>query len=194
MRILRVLTRVFIPVIVLAVGLGTMLYPAYTENSYQTFQDKLKNAAEAERTRETGQSMSMPVIPGEAVARLEIPNIGLDVYVMSGVGGAVLKQAPGHYEETPLPEGQGNSAIAGHRTMHGHPFLELDELTVGDQIIASTRNGRFVYRVVEVKLVEPEDVSVLDQTETPSLTLTTCDPVGSDAQRLIVVAEYDQEA
>ena len=194
MRIVKVLTRVFVPVIVLAVGLGVMLYPAYTKSNYQTFQDKLKDAAKSEQALKTGPSEPMPVMPGEAVARLEIPKIGLDAYVMSGVGGAVLKQAPGHYEETPLPEGQGNSAIAGHRTMHGHPFLKLDELAAGDQIVVSTGNGRFIYRVVEKKLVEPEDVSVLDQTEVPRLTLTTCDPVGSAAQRLIIVAEYDQEA
>ncbi|HEB13325.1 MAG TPA: class E sortase, partial [Actinobacteria bacterium] len=86
-----------------------------------------------------------------------------------------------------------NSAIAAHRTMYGHPFLKLDELNVGDRIIASTRNGKFIYRVADKTRVAPQDVSVLDQTEAPKLTLTTCDPVGSAALRLIVVAEYDRK-
>ena len=72
--------------------------------------------------------------------------------------------------------------------MYGQPFRHLDKLDTGDEIVALTRAGRFVYEVVEVKIVLPTDVSVIDPTDQTILTLTTCDPVGSAARRLIVKA------
>ncbi len=46
-----------------------------------------------------------------------------------------------------MPGQPGNSAIAGHRTTYGAPFFRLDELKAGDQILVTTRQGRFRYDV-----------------------------------------------
>lgn len=100
-----------------------------------------------------------------------------------------LKKGPGHYPGTALPGGPGNAAIAGHRTTYGAPFFRLDELEVGDPIFITTPGGRHRYDVSEVMIVAPEDAWVLDPTEDNRLTLTTCNPRYSAAQRLIVVAE-----
>jgi sortase A len=51
---------------------------------------------------------------GEALARIEIPRIGVDDIVVAGVDTRDLKKGPGHFPDTPLPGQLGNSAIAGH--------------------------------------------------------------------------------
>jgi sortase A len=79
-------------------------------------------------------------------------------------------------------------AIAGHRTTHLHPFWALDRVQPGDRIVLLTRAGTFVYRVTWVRLVDPHDLSVIDPTAVPALTLTTCNPRFQAWQRLVVRA------
>ncbi|MFN2608490.1 MAG: class E sortase [Acidimicrobiales bacterium] len=129
-----------------------------------------------------------PPALGDAVAEITAPRIGLDKFVVEGVGTEDLKKGPGHYPDTPMPGQHGNVAIAGHRTTYGAPFNRLDELEKGDPITVRTPTGTFRYEVSESKVVAPTEVSVLDPTPDDRLTLTTCNPKYSAAQRLIVVA------
>lgn len=133
-----------------------------------------------------------PPPPGTALARIRIPSIerledGWEV--VSGVSIADLRNGAGHMPDTPLPGQPGNSVISGHRTTYGAPFHELDELDVGDRIEVDTATGTHGYAVRESFVVEPTDVWVTDPREGAWLTLTTCHPKFSAAQRLIIVAE-----
>src|SRR4029453_16638600 len=92
------------------------------------------------------------------------------------------------------PGEPGNAAIAGHRTTYGAPFLDIDNLQPGDQIVATTYAGRFVYQVTGTVVVSPSDTSVLDNTPDDRLTLTSCDPKYSAKNRIIVSAVIDQAA
>jgi sortase A len=129
-----------------------------------------------------------PPIPGQAVGIIRIPQIRLDMAIVEGVDPDDLRKGPGHYPGTPLPGTRGNVGIAGHRTTYARPFWALDRLEAGDRIYVDTRRGRFVYRVEWARVVTPDQVEVLDPTGAPSLTLTTCHPKFSAAQRLIVRA------
>ena len=131
---------------------------------------------------------------GDPVAHLEIPIIGVDEIVVSGVGVGELRNGPGHYPQTPLPGELGNAALAGHRTTYGAPFYDIDALMPGDEIIATTYAGRFVYRVTGAGVVEPSDVSVVAAVPGYRLTLTTCHPKYSARKRLVVTAELDVNA
>jgi sortase A len=126
---------------------------------------------------------------GEAVARIKIPKIGVDQAVVEGVELSQLRKGPGHYKGTPLPGQPGNASIAGHRTTYGHPFFYADALRPGDPILVSTQQGKFRYEVREVKVVKPGQVEVVAPTSDNRLTLTTCNPRFSAAQRLVVVAD-----
>lgn len=135
---------------------------------------------------------------GEPVAKLSIPDIGLDWTVVEGVGTEELRNGPGHYPGTPMPGMAGNSGIAGHRTTWGAPFNRIDELEPGDEITVQTIQGTFLYRVIAQEsgkghfIVSPDRVDVLDQDfeDSPNrLTLTACHPKFSARQRIIVVAE-----
>ena len=134
-----------------------------------------------------------PVEPGEALARIEIPAIGLDKIVVEGVGRGDLRKGPGHYPDTPLPGQPGNAAIAGHRTTYGAPFNRIDELGDGDEIIVTTPQGRFVYEFAAQEIVDPSEVSVLEDKGDDRLTLTSCHPKYSARQRIIVTATLADE-
>ena len=134
--------------------------------------------------------VALPPPPeGDAVAIIQIPKINVNKAVVQGVGTEDLKKGPGHYPSTPMPGEKGNAAIAGHRTTYGHPFYDLDALKPGDDINISTRAGTFHYQVDHSMNVDPHDVAVLDPTPDNRLTLTTCTPRFSAAQRLVVVSK-----
>jgi sortase A len=130
-----------------------------------------------------------PPVLGDAAALIEIPKISVQKYVVEGVSTEDLKKGPGHYPDTPMPGRTGNAAIAGHRTTYGAPFGELDKLDPGDPIFVTTPEGRFRYDVDRTDIVDPSQSEVLDNTPDNRLTLTTCHPRFSAAQRMIVVAK-----
>ncbi len=134
-----------------------------------------------------------PPPPGNAVARIQIPKIGLDAIVVDGIATDDLRMGPGHYPLTPLPGQRGNAAIAGHRTTYGAWFGNLDQLSTGDEILIRTVQGFFTYRVYQQLVVDPSDVAVLnpDPARPATLTLTTCNPKYSASQRLVVKAALD---
>ena len=142
-------------------------------------------------TTTTTPAPEPPPANSDVVAHLVIPKIGVDTYVVQGTATADLRRGPGHYAATPLPGQFGNAAIAGHRTTYGAPFGELDALEPGDQIRVTTLQGSFEYRVFDKIVVSPNASEVLDPDpeRTAILTLTTCHPKYSAAERLIVKGE-----
>ena len=132
---------------------------------------------------------------GDPVARIEMPTIGTDHIVVAGVGVPELQLGPGHFPDTPLPGQLGNAAIAGHRTTYGQPFHDVDRLAPGDDIIVTTSAGTFTYQVTDTLIVDPSAYHVVATTDptTAMLTLTSCHPKWSAAQRIVIHAELDPE-
>jgi sortase A len=148
-----------------------------------------------------GTSVEPTVVPvsieeGDPIARIEMPTIGVDNIVVAGVDKSDLKKGPGHYPETPLPGQLGNAAIAGHRTTYGQPFFNVDKLETGDEIVVTTLEGRFVYRVTGQRIVSPSDYEVVATTDptTATLTLTSCHPKYTARERIIIFSELDPTA
>ena len=130
-----------------------------------------------------------PPDDGEAIARMVIPDIGVDKIVVEGVSRSDLRKGPGHYPDTALPGQPGNAAIAGHRTTYGAPFHRIDELEVGDEILVTTLQGSFRYEVTAQQIVRPTDVEVIEDQGEDRLTLTSCHPKYSARERIVVSAE-----
>ena len=131
---------------------------------------------------------------GAPVALLRIPKIGVEKVVVHGTSVQDLRDGPGHYAETPLPGQKGNAAIAGHRTTYGAPFHNIDQLRPGDRIEVDTVLGSATYVIdAEPFIVQPEQVEVLDDQGDNRLTLTSCHPKFSAAQRMIVTAKLEGE-
>ena len=129
-------------------------------------------------------------LKGDAIAKIDLPSIGVSEYVVEGTDVVSLRKGPGHYPETPLPGDPGTTAIAGHRTTYGAPFRNIDKLRRGDPIRIDMPDGRFVYRVERTKIVDDQDLSVLDSVGYQRLVLSACHPLYSAAQRIIVFARF----
>ena len=147
-----------------------------------------------------------------ALAVIEVPTIGLTKIVMRDVSVDALREGPGHYRGTARPGFEGNAAIAGHRTTYGAPFGRVDELQPGDEIVVSSRNGRFTYVVMdpseafagyETDIKEYGDGHVIVGADATwvvrdfgdnRLTLTSCHPENSSRNRIVVTAQLVTEA
>ena len=168
---------------VAAVLLG---YPFYT-NLYQSrVQNRLENQLVDPSHEQAYRSGTVGT--GDALTRIRIPSIKVDVVVVEGTTASALRAGAGHYPNTPLPCEPGNVSIAGHRTTYGKPFQNVDLLEPGDDIILETPIGSCTYKVQRQFVVRPEEMSVIAPTPDGVLTLTTCHPKGSARQRLIIRA------
>lgn len=130
-------------------------------------------------------------LPGGVVARLQIPAIHVDQFVVEGTDDAALRKGPGHYVGAPMPGEHGNVAIAGHRTTYGAPFNRLDKLRPGATIAATTPKGEFVYVVSSEETVPPSQSTVVQDYGDDRMTLTTCTPEFSATSRLVVFAKLE---
>lgn len=145
---------------------------------------------------------SAPLDPGEVIpggSTLIIPKIGVIAPIIYPESRAEkdiqenLVKGLVHYAGTAVPGEVGNTFITGHSSNfwwvkgnYNYIFVNLDKLAVGDQAIIYHNGKKYVYSATEVKIIEPTDVSVLSATDTPTLTLMTCTPPGTNWKRLIV--------
>jgi len=126
--------------------------------------------------------------PGDTVAKMRIPRLSAQLYIVEGDGPNELRRGPGHLTGTSMPGGDGNCVIAGHRDTH---FRVLKDIRQGDDIVMETKSGEYLYRVKSIRVVSPDYTEPLHQTLEPELNLITCYPffyVGSAPKRFVVEA------
>lgn len=144
-----------------------------------------------------------PTKLGDPLFTLKIPKIGVETVVVQGVGREELKKGPGLFsdcaanasgdcvQDAKYPGESGNVPVSGHRTTYGAPFFRLNELEKGDVIDFVSGRVRYRYKVREQKVVDPTGgFAVVEQHGRDEVTLTTCHPRFSAAQRLIVHGDY----
>lgn len=129
---------------------------------------------------------------GDPLGKITIPSLDVSFTMVEGAGSSSLKKGPGHYPHTQFPGEGGTFGVAGHRTTYLAPFRDVDELDRGDAIRVRMRYGRFVYAVTRTRIVEPTEVSVLDEAGRERIVLTACHPVYSAAQRIVVFARLER--
>lgn len=132
--------------------------------------------------------------PDATLAVLRIPKIGVEVPVLEGTDNLTLNYAVGRIPGTARPGQRGNIGIAGHRDTF---FRGLKDVSVGDSLQLESSGETAVYIVDRIRIVNPEDVGVLEPRSLPTLTLVTCYPfhfVGNAPKRYIVSATLAPEA
>ena len=129
---------------------------------------------------------------GQAIGRVVIPSIDLDIAMVQGTNTDDLAKGPGHYSSTPFPGQPGTTAIAGHRTTYLAPFRHLDSLDRGDAVEVEMPYATLDYRIEKTKVVEPTDVGILHRASYPRLVLTACHPLYSASERIVAFARLDR--
>ena len=126
---------------------------------------------------------------GEAVGRIRIGRVGLNMVVVEGTDHATLKKGPGHYRASGLP-GEGHLIyIAGHRTTYLAPFAYINNIRVGDAVTLEVPYGTFTYRVLRHYVVADGAVGVLRDDGHELLRLQACHPRFFASHRYLVDAK-----
>ena len=125
---------------------------------------------------------------GDAMAKLEIPRLGLDVVVVNGTSSGDLRRGPGRHLDTFMPGERQLVYVAGHRTTYGAPFSNIDRLRKGDTISVDLPYASIQYEVAEHRIVDDNDLSVLKSHGREELVLQACHPRFFASQRYLVYA------
>ena len=139
--------------------------------------------------QKTGEETELADSENKLPFKISIPEIDMEWMVNEGTDSRTLKEGPGFFTGSAFPGETGTCVVAGHRTTYGAPFSRLDELEEGDEIIIETTGKEeFTYIVTGQEVVLPTDLSVLEDTDYPSLVLSTCTPEYFATRRLIIFA------
>ena len=121
---------------------------------------------------------------------IEIPSIDVMLPIYHGTSEEVLQVAIGHIEGSSLPIGGASThcVISGHRGLpSSRLFTDIDQLSEGDTFTLMVLDEVLTYEVDQIRIVEPDDVSLLAIEEGQDLcTLVTCTPYGVNSHRLLV--------
>ncbi|OGM99799.1 MAG: hypothetical protein A3B91_02115 [Candidatus Yanofskybacteria bacterium RIFCSPHIGHO2_02_FULL_41_29] len=196
-------TYIYLGAVLISLGFIGIFLP----NIYELFVDDTFESAEAklptfeEQFIGDGEDvLTTPVLIGGDIPaskgsgdRLLIVDVNINMPVFLGETEKTLNKGGWLFPTTSRPELGGNSVIFGHRYMYRPPksntFWNLDKVEIGDEMILTWRSKEYKYKVFEIKIVEPTDLSVIRQTSDARLTVITCTPLFSTKQRLVVIGK-----
>ncbi|MDQ1488217.1 MAG: sortase [Actinomycetota bacterium] len=127
-----------------------------------------------------------PMEAHPAFGMMVIPKINLVHPIFEGIDETAIHWGPGHWPGSASPGQLGNAVFAGHRVTHTRPFLDIDLLTPGDQIIFHLASGTYTYEVTEHVIVFPQDTWIANPTPDATVTIFGCHPKHSARQRYVV--------
>lgn len=132
----------------------------------------------------------------ELDTRIKISSIGVEGNVFEGVDAKTMDTGFWHFPVSQLPGQKGNSVIIGHRYAKLPPskdtFFNLDKVKVGDRVLVEQSDTSYTYVVTDTKVVEKNDISILQNFNDYRITLVTCTPLWTANQRLVIIGKLDK--
>lgn len=125
---------------------------------------------------------------GQAIGRIVVPRLGLNMVLVNGTDEASLERGPGRDLHTYMPGQNRLVYIAGHRTTFLAPFSHIDAIRPGDPIRLEMPYGDFMYRAYRHIIVPADDLAVLRSPRHELLALQACNPRFFATERYIVYA------
>ena len=145
-------------------------------------------AAERRAVADDARRYRRSVHRGDAIGRIKIPRMGLNMVVVNGTDHDTLTKGPGRDFRTFMPGENELVYLAGHRTTYLAPFSHIDQLRKGDRITIEMPYATFVYRVTGHRIVTATDLSVLTSRHREVLELQACHPRFFATHRYIAYA------
>ena len=139
---------------------------------------------------------------GEALGRMRIPRLDLNLILVDGTDHESLKRGPGRYAGelqdltgvtgTPPADfmpGEGQLVyVAGHRTTYLAPFSHIDRLRTGDPVTIELPYATFEYRISVTRIVSASDLAMLKTHGREVLVLQACHPRFFSSHRYLAYA------
>ena len=159
------------------------------ERLYETGQSKLVDAFSYQTV---GVDLVKYDMEDGCIGFVRIPAISVELPIYLGANTVNMEKGAVHLTETSYPIGgiNTNSVIAAHRGETRNMFRHIDRLQVGDEVIITNFREVLVYRVIDMRIIDPSDINLVKIYEGRDLvTLVSCHPVGLTTQRYIVICE-----
>lgn len=132
----------------------------------------------------------------ELNTKILINSIEVEGQVYEGLDSHTMNKGFWHFPVSSLPGQKGNTVIIGHRYAKLPPsrdtFFNLDKVKVGDRVEVVQSNNKFTYIVTDTRVVDKDDISVLQDYSDYRITLITCSPLWTSKQRLVIVGKLDK--
>ncbi len=173
------------------------LYKAYVQNIEMDTNPIVKQPVvsnEVEQEVEASHEEPAVINSGDVIGKIRMSKIDLDLIILEGASDYELGLGAGHIQETAQPGQIGNCVIAGHRNYtFGSMFNRLGEVELEDEVEIEFMGQEYTYKVEDIKIVTPDDLSVLGQNATDKLlTLITCHPIYTGTHRLIITGRLEE--
>lgn len=168
---------------------------AYNRELYEDDQSKLSSLA---ATEQPGVLFSVSGQAGDVFGVLSIPKLEMEMPLYLGATEKHMADGAAQLGQTSIPIGgeNTNAVIAGHRGYNGAPYFRyVPELQVGDSVDITNLWGTLHYKVVETRIIQPNDIDAIKiQPGRDLITLLTCHPYASGGrQRFLVICERMEE-
>lgn len=151
-----------------------------------------QNINNQEKLKELGLTYEkvLNVANNGVMGYVEIPKISASLIIYHTIEEEVLQKGIGHLPETHLPIGgvSTHCVLAGHTGLPSAKLLtNIDHLKIGDRFYVHTLNEVLEYKIDDISVVEPDEVSRLNVISGKDcVTLVTCTPYGVNSHRLLV--------
>lgn len=127
------------------------------------------------------------------MGRIRYGSLAIDLPIYHGTSNETLEHGVGHLEGTSLPVGGvGERAVlTAHRGLPTATlFNDLNRAAVGDVFTVSVLDEALSYRVIETRVIEPDQTeAILPDPDRDLVTLVTCTPLGINSHRILVTGE-----
>jgi sortase A len=124
--------------------------------------------------------------------RIVIPKIGVDAPITEGTSTSALDQGMWRRPNSSTPDKGGNTVITGHRVLRTKgpiTFYFLNKVALNDEVYIYWKGKEYVYKVFAIKVVNPDQVDIENETKDSIITLYTCTPAWTSKFRLVVKAK-----
>ncbi len=147
---------------------------------------------ELEKHRKENQIAKME----EKETILKVESADVEGWVVDGDDANALERGFWYYPLSSAPGNRGNTVIIGHRFLHLPPrrdtFFNLDKVKIGDKIIIEQKGAEYTYTVINTKVVDKNNTSILSKTSDYRITLITCTPLWTSEKRLVITGKMDK--
>ncbi len=140
------------------------------------------------------EPVTTPVADDSVIGHIEIPALGLDVPLNSGIEMQYINRGPSHWPGTAMPGQAGNVVVGGHPGTKKKPIRPKHTQAVGDEVIFTVDGARWVYRVTSHEVVDDQAMWITEQTAEATATLFACHPPGSAKFRWVTRLALDPPA
>lgn len=169
------------------------LYEDMREYNNKIYNDKQKDLKDPFSYEEASFDLKQFGFSDNIVGYLSIPVMEIELPIYLGANYDNMAKGAVQMSQTSLPIGGENTncVIAAHRGWkYQAMFRDIEALTIGDEVIITNLWETLEYKVSEIKIIDPSDISeVLIQDGRDLVTLITCHPYTHNYQRYIVYCE-----